>query len=158
MRLTVNMPGFAYGCVATTPLPPVESPKSHVYATTLPSGSREADASNVTLAPTTAGFGVAVKDAIGGARTAMCRYAVAVNDSLSVSVRVALNVPKVRYVWATVTPLPPVESPKSQAYETMFPSGSEEPEASNATGEPTITGFGVAVKDATGGWPGSQYR
>src|SRR2546430_12004165 len=74
-----------------------------------PSGSWEPDASNVTLAPTTAGLGVAVKDAIGGARTTMCRYAVAMKDSLSVTVRVALNVPKVRYVWATETPLAPVE-------------------------------------------------
>src|SRR2546422_1627638 len=112
----------------------------------------------MTLARTTAGFGVAVKDAIGGARTTMCRYAVAVNDSLSVTVRVALNVAEVRYVWAAVTPLAPDESPKSQAYETMFPSGSEDPEASKATGEPTIAGFGVAVKDAIGGWPESQYR
>src|SRR5438445_4794841 len=124
----------------------------------LPSGSREADALNMTLARTSAGFGVAVKDAIGGARTTMCRYAVAVNDSLSVTVRVALNVAKVRYEWDTVTPLPPLESPKSQAYETMFPSGSEEPEASNATGEPTIAGFGVAVKEAIGGRPEPQYR
>src|SRR5712692_10019679 len=124
----------------------------------LPSGSREADALKVTLARTTAGFGVTVKDASGGARTTMCRYAVAVKDSLSVTVRVALNVPKVRYVWAAVTPLPPVESPKFQAYETIFPSGSEDPEASNATGEPTIAGFGAAVNEATGGWPESQYR
>jgi len=123
-----------------------------------PSGSWEPDASNVTLAPTTAGLGVAVKDAIGGARTTMCRYAVAMKDSLSVTVRVALNVPKVRYVWATETPLAPVESPKFQAYETIFPSGSEEPEASNATGELTIAGFGVAVNEAIGGWPESQYR
>src|SRR5437879_11970002 len=78
--------------------------------------------------------------------------------SLSVTVRVALNVPKVRYVWATETPLAPVESSKFQAYETIFPSGSEEPEASNATGELTIAGFGVAVNEAIGGWPESQYR
>src|SRR2546425_13357979 len=88
----------------------------------------------------------------------MCRYAVAANDSLSVTVRVALNVPKVRYEWDTVTPLPPLESPKSQAYETMFPSGSEEPEASNATGEPTIAGFGVGEKEAIGGRPECEYR
>src|SRR3989442_12789850 len=124
----------------------------------LPLGSREADALKVTLAPTTAGFGVAVKDAIGGARTRMCRYAVAVKDSLSVTVRVALYVPKVRYVCAAVTPLPPDESPKFQAYETMFPSGSEDPDASNATGEPTIAGFGVAVNEAIGGWAASQLR
>src|SRR5690349_3762410 len=123
-----------------------------------PSGSREADALNLTLAPTTVGFGVAVKDAMGGARTTMCRYAVAVKDSLSVTVRVALNVRKVRYLWVVVTPLPPVESPKFQAYETIFPSGSEDAEASNATGEPTIAGFGVAVNEAIGGRPESQYR
>src|SRR2546428_2186705 len=116
------------------------------------------DGSKVAVARPTAGLGVAVKDAIGGARTTMCRYAVAMKDSLSVTVRVALNVPKVRYVWATETPLAPVESPKFQAYETIFPSGSEEPEASNATGELTIAGFGVAVNEAIGGWPGSQYR
>src|ERR1700756_2581555 len=124
----------------------------------LPSGSREADPLKVTLARTTVGFGVAVKEAVGGAWTTMCRYAVAVNDSLSVTVRVALNVPNARYEWDAVTPLPAVESPKSHVYETMVPSGSEDPEASNATGEPTIAGFGVAVNDATGGWPESQYR
>src|SRR3989442_5495533 len=123
-----------------------------------PSGSWEPDASNVTRAPTTAGLGVAVKDAISGARTTMCRYAVAMKDSLSVTVRVALNVPKVRYVWATETPLAPVESPKFQAYETIFPSGSEEPEASNATGELTIAGFGVAVNEAIGGLSGAPNR
>src|SRR2546428_13964968 len=113
-----------------------------------PSGSWEPDASNVTLAPTTAGLGVAVKDAIGGARTTMCQYAVAMKDSLSVTVRVALNVPKVRYVWATETPLAPVESPKLQAYETRFTSRSVKTEDSNGTGEHTITGYGVAVNEA----------
>src|SRR5207249_10668168 len=102
--------------------------------------------------------GGAVRDAMGGARTTMCRYAVAVNDSLSVTVRVALKVPKVRYEWDTLTPLPFVESPKSHSYETMFPSGSWDPKASNATGELTIAGFGVAVNEAIGGRPESQYR
>src|SRR2546425_8710785 len=66
MRLTVNMPGFAYGCVATTPLPPVESPNSHVYETIVPSGSNEADASNVTGTPGFTRNGLAVKSATGG--------------------------------------------------------------------------------------------
>src|SRR5207245_8878378 len=108
-----------------------------------PSGSWEPDASNVTLAPTTAGLGVAVKDAIGGARTTMCRYAVAMKDSLSVTVRVALSVAKVRNVWATEALLAPVESPKFQAYEKIFPSESEEAEASKATAEPAHAAFGV---------------
>src|SRR2546425_13117827 len=66
MRLTVNMPGFAYGCVATTPLPPVESPNSHVYETIVPSGSNEADALNVTGKPGFTRKGLAVKSATGG--------------------------------------------------------------------------------------------
>src|SRR2546427_10544586 len=102
-----------------------------------PSGSWEPDASNVTLAPTTAGLGVAVKDAIGGGRTTLCRYAVAMKDSVSVTGRVALNVPKGRDVWATDAPLAPVEYPKFQADETVFPSGSEERDASNAAGDIT---------------------
>src|SRR2546425_5230644 len=66
MRLTVNMPGFAYGCVATTPLPPVASPNSHVYETIVPSGSNEVDASNVTGTPGFTRNGLAVKSATGG--------------------------------------------------------------------------------------------
>src|SRR2546426_10920373 len=57
-----------------------------------------------------------------------------------------------------MAPLPFVRSPKSQTYESMVPSGSEEPDASKATVAPSITGFGVAVNDATGGLPESQYR
>ena len=54
------MPGFAYACVATTPVPPVESPNSHVYETIVPSGSTEADASNVAEAPGFTRNGLAV--------------------------------------------------------------------------------------------------
>src|SRR2546428_10617526 len=74
------------------------------------------------------------------------------------TVRVTLKVPNVRYEWAMIAPLPFVRSPKSQTYESMVPSGSEEPDASKATVAPSITGFGVAVNDATGGLPESQYR
>ena len=80
------------------------------------------------------------------------------NDSLSVTVRVTLNVLYVGYEWNVTAPLPPVESPKSQAYETIVPSRSEEPEPSKVTFAPTIAGFGFAVNEAIGGLPESQYR
>src|SRR5438034_10615506 len=60
------MPGFAYACVATTPVPPVESPNSHVYETIVPSGSTEPDASNVAEAPGLTRNGLAVKSATDG--------------------------------------------------------------------------------------------
>src|SRR2546427_10060342 len=66
VRLTVNTPGFAYAWVATTPVPPVESPNSHVYETIVPSGSNEVDASNVTGTPGFTRNGLAVKSATGG--------------------------------------------------------------------------------------------
>jgi len=81
-----------------------------------------------------------------------------VNDSLSVTVSVTLNVPNVGYAWVVMASLPPVESPKSQAYETMAPSGSEELEPSKVTVAATSAGFGFAVKEAIGGLPESQYR
>src|SRR2546425_11502533 len=74
------------------------------------------------------------------------------------TVRVTLKVPNVRYEWEMMAPLPFVRSPKSQTYESMVPSGSREPDASKATVAPSITGFGVAVNDATGALPESQYR
>src|SRR2546427_13129065 len=66
VKLTVNKPGFAYECVAMTPLPAVASPNSHVYETIVPSGSNEADASNITGTPGFTRNGLAVKSATGG--------------------------------------------------------------------------------------------
>src|SRR2546425_6325126 len=103
MRLTVNMPGFAYGCVATTPLPPVESPNSQVYETIVPSGSNEADASNVTGTPGFTRNGLAVKSATGGCGpggagwTTASGYAVPFNEMLSVTFSVTLYVPRIVY-------------------------------------------------------------
>src|SRR2546429_9495786 len=108
--------------------------------------------------PTTVEFGVVVKEATGGALTTTSRWAVAVNDSLSVTVSVTLNVPNVGYEWEMMAPLPFVRSPKSQTYESMVPSGSEEPDASKATVAPSITGFGVAVNDADRRLPESPDR
>src|SRR2546422_9441094 len=66
VRAAAYVPELAYAWVTTTPVPVVVSPKSQVYETIVPSGSYEADASNVTVAPGVAGFGVAVNDATGG--------------------------------------------------------------------------------------------
>src|SRR2546422_11345073 len=92
MRLTVNMPGFAYGCVATTPLPPVESPNSHVYETIVPSGSNEADASNVTGTPGFTRNGLAVKTATGGCRPGGGGWTAASGEAGPVSEAVSLEV------------------------------------------------------------------
>ena len=52
---------------------------------------------------------------------------------LSVIVRVTVYVPAELYVCETLAPVPLFVSPKSQTYDTMPPSGSEDPEASKLT-------------------------
>ena len=106
-------------------------------------------------------FGFAVNEATGGCggnRTATSWDVFREYDSLSTTVRVTLYVPTAPYAWLVVTPLPVDRSPKDQEYETIVPSGSEEADASNATGVPGATGFGVAVNAGTGGCALSQYR
>ena len=52
---------------------PVLSPKSHAKATRDPSGSREAEPSNVTVSPTNGAAGKMAKAATGGASTRIAR-------------------------------------------------------------------------------------
>src|SRR5881628_1913176 len=71
--VTLYVPIAAYECRAILPLPNDWSPKFHAYETMVPSGSVDADASNVTFSRTNAGFGVAVNEAIGCAWTTTSR-------------------------------------------------------------------------------------
>src|SRR6266566_3749872 len=103
------------------PVPVDPSPKSHAYDAMLPSGSSEADASNVTGTPGFTRTGLAVKSATGGcgpggaAWTTTSWETVPFNESLSVTFSVTLNVPGIAYGWVVIAPLPVVESPKSHA-------------------------------------------
>ena len=72
-----------------TPVPVVESPKSHEYVAIVPSGSLLAEASNDTVWPATGLEGVKVNEATGG-RSLMVTVPVAdpVNPPSSVAVTV----------------------------------------------------------------------
>jgi len=83
-------------------------------------------------------------------------YAVAVKDSLSVTVRLTLYVFALVYEWEVTWFVPNVRSPKSHAYDMIRPSVSLDADALKVTLAPTIVGFGAAVKEATGGRPESQ--
>src|SRR2546428_14017521 len=111
------MPGFAYACVATTPVPPVESPNSHVYDTIVPSGSNDADALNVTRAPGFTRDGEAVKTATGGCGPSGGGWGAtsweggAVNEVVSVTFSVAVFGSRNAYWWGVIALLPVVQSP-----------------------------------------------
>ena len=64
VRLALYEPA-EYWLVTTGPLPPVPSPKSHPKVRGRPSGSKEADASNVTVSGDSPLSGVAVTVATG---------------------------------------------------------------------------------------------
>jgi hypothetical protein len=73
-----------------------------------------------------------------------------VAPALSVTVRRAAYVAALRYVWEVVTPLPVLPSPKTQPYEMILPSGSDEPAASKLTTRGAAPEVGEAVKEALG--------
>jgi hypothetical protein len=86
--------------------------------------------------------------ATGGEFTGIVWVSKSVSPSLSVTVSVTVYVPAVAYVWLGSTPLPlGLLSPKSQEYEAMKPSGSDDEEASKSTVRPEA----VNVKLAEGG-------
>ena len=79
-----------------------------------------------------------------------------VRPSLSVTVSVAVYVPKLAYAWLRVAPDPVVPpSPKSHTYAVIEPSASDEALPSNAICWLHAAGFGVAVKLAIGGASGT---
>ena len=51
VRTTVNLPSIAYACVAVAAVAVPPSPKSHVYATIVPSGSTDEKPSKRTVSP-----------------------------------------------------------------------------------------------------------
>ena len=146
------------------PFPTVESPNSHAYETMVPSVSYEAEALNVTGEPGLVAAGFTTKSATGGCGpgdagwTTRSRYLVPVNPSLSVTLSVTLYVPGAGYGWVVMTPVPIVESPKSQRYATIVPSRSSEADASKLTFAPTVAGFGAAVNVAIGGARTVRFR
>src|SRR5436190_405556 len=79
---------------------------------------------------------------------------VAVAPALSVTCTLAVHVPAA-YVWVMVAcdcgPMT-VPSPKSNRYEAIEPSGSEEPDASAVTASGSVPDDGVTVSAALGGW------
>src|SRR3990172_9089043 len=73
--------------------------------------------------------------------------------SSSATVRVTSYGPGAPYRRDAITPVSRSPSPKSQSYEVIDPSGSEEPDASKSTASPST----VYVKTATGGrFPGAE--
>src|SRR5438093_1914402 len=156
---TPKLPFLAYPCDAWTPLPRDPSPKSHENEAIVPSGSVEADPSNVTLTPMKIVPGENWKAARGGALTVTWWVAFDERLWLSTTVRIAVYTPGFAYACVSMTPLPAVESPNSQVYETIVPSGSNDADALNVTGEPGFVGDGLATKSATGGrGPGGGGR
>ena len=63
-------------------------------------------------------------------------------------VNVTPYVPAAAYVCDAVTPVPVEPSPKFHAYDTIEPSGSDDPDTSTDTAKPDTS----AVNDAVGGW------
>src|SRR6266542_2235383 len=124
----------------------------------LPSGSDDAEASAVTASGAVPEDGVTVSLATGGwfaaGDTVTVAEAVAIAPPLSVTVTLAVQVPAA-YVWVAVAPgcgPTTVPSPKSNRYDAMLPSGSDDAEASAVTASGAVPDDGVTVSLATGGW------
>jgi hypothetical protein len=84
------------------------------------------------------------------------RLAELVAPLLSVTVRrTTYDIPSEK-VWVTVSPDPVVPFPKSQAKETIVPSLSRDPLASNVTAWPTVGLAGEKTNEAVGGWFGAS--
>ena len=134
------------------PVPVLPSPKSQAYEPIEPSGSYEADASNVIVSRAVGAVGLYEKSATGGARTRTDPDAVAVSPSLSVTWSMTVYVPPVAKAWLAVGAVPSdeVPSPKVQRYRTIVPSGSVEAEASNVTVSPAFGLVGEYVNAARG--------
>src|SRR5881628_1347269 len=70
----------------------------------------------------------------------------------SVTVSTTAYVPGAAYAWTAVIPCAVAPSPKDQEYDSIDPSESVEPDASNATESPGLTRTGVIASTAAGAW------
>ena len=129
--------------------------QSHSYKSMVPSGSWEAEASNVTFSPTFGFLGDQVKFAVGasapGALTVIGFSRLSVAPSLSVTLNVTRYSLGAPHEWVGVGPVSVVPSPKSHSYFVIVPSGSYELLASNATVSSTSGLDGLHEKSAVGG-------
>ena len=109
------------------PLPAAPSPKFHAHEVMLPSGSEEAAPERPTGCPVVAAW-LAPAFAIGG-RLLIVTVAVSLPDRPPASLTVSVTgyVPATAYACDADTPLPDEPSPKLHAYDTIVPSGSNEP-------------------------------
>ena len=118
-----------------------------MYAAIVPSGSEDPDPSNAAAKPDT----VEVNAATGGWFAAaivtdfMTEF---VAPKLSVTVNFTENVPAAANVCDGLTTDDDPPSPKSHAYDATVPSGSDDPDPSNAATRFTEED----VNDATGAW------
>ncbi len=119
--------------------------------------SVDADASSLTVCPTSAGLGVAVTWATGGRLpTTSVWVVVALAPLLAITRSPTLTVSSLAKlvvrtgfvpVWVSYLPLPL----RSHWYSVIEPLGAVEPDALNVTLWPGRAGFGAAVNDAAGG-------
>ena len=156
VSVTVYAPGASNVNDATAPAEGVPLPIDHSNARLPPSGSVDADPSKASATPTSP-FGGPPMIATGGrfvtglGATATCRDAVAASPRASVTVSVTSKVPGDVHDVATWLPVAFVPSPNVQAdVSGTSPSGSLDPEASNATAWPTCACRVEAVNDGSG--------
>src|SRR5260221_518157 len=160
MTRTVQVPA-ANVCVAVAPAcgpTTVPSPKSNRYEAMVPSASDEADAFAVTLSGAGPLEGETVSRATGawfaGVDAVTVASAEPVAPWLSVTVTRTVHVPAANVWVAVASACGPMMVPslKSNRYEAMVPSVSEEAEALAVTLSGAVPLEGVTVSRATGGW------
>src|SRR5262245_56460894 len=127
----------------------------------VPSESVDFDASKVTARGTRPLLGLTRSVTLGGLLATGWMLVVELVDdvpSLSVTARLAVNLPTVSYVWVTmgVELTSVLPSPKSKAYETMTPSRSNDLEPSKVTASGTFPVVALAARSATGALGGTS--
>src|ERR1051325_794556 len=145
----------AEACGAT----PAPSPKSNLYEAIVPSASDDADPLAVTASGAVPDEGDTVSRATGGwfvvgADAVTTAEAVPVAPWLSVTVSRPVQVPAANVCVAVAPACGPttVPSPKSNLYEAIVPSASEEAEPLAVTVSGAVPEDGDTVSRATGGW------
>src|SRR4030067_843042 len=130
VNVTVYSPSFVYSCVAIGPRLNAPSPHAMEYDAMPPSGSEDPDPSAVTSSNVRTEAGLTERTAVGGRlTTSMILLVEAGAPSPCVTVRVTVYVPGALYTLSKMcAPLPVEPSPQTQAYETITPSGSDDPE------------------------------
>src|ERR1043166_2747373 len=158
---TVQVPA-ANVCVAVAEAwgpTPVPSPKSNLYEASVPAASDDADPLAVTASGAVPDEGDTVSRATGGwfvvgADAVTTAEAVPVAPWLSVTVSRAVHVPAANVCVAVAPACGPttVPSPKSNLYEAIDPSASEDAEPLAVTVSGAVPEDGDTVSRATGGW------